>query len=252
MALAGKVGDVESDLPIALFQSDLHPATLTFDTSGFLDGSVTAAMVASVLRDLHAPAAIRALRVVLPDRTDVAPLVATGFTVTRRTRLICYDLTLPDHPAMATDMPDGMAGEWVPRSGRADWAGWFAAHWAHYKGLHCDNPSCNLGFVGRAVVFGGVDLVEGLFVRDAAGTLRGFASLRTDQRIGWVGGNADFAACLLATALRRAAANGWARATVEVDDDDTALWGAAQVTARDIVATFLTWTWDRPAVEKTL
>ncbi|MBS1300994.1 hypothetical protein [Loktanella sp. SALINAS62] len=209
---------------IRWLKSALHPHALTLDDDCIAAASDPAALTLAVA-GLRLPGFIHHLRVVLPAGMDISPFSACGFRPVRQTRLVALDpvgfaATLPDLPA-------GWSAHWRRPVDGADWPGWYAAHWDHYARMHRSNPPRDPGPQGRALVFGGDDLQESLFVTDAKGALAGFGSLRTGQELGWLD-STDYRSqqvpAILGAVLRRAAASGWTSATCEVDDDHRALW----------------------------
>lgn len=244
--MAGACGQNDV-VDIPLYKSDLHPEALTLDDRLWQAGPVTVARLTALQSNLKAPSIIKRLRVVLPDTTDAASVDAAGFAVARTTRLI--DLALP-HPTLTQrQMPDGMTIAWHAPDADADWAAWCACHWAYYHRVHTSNPPVDPGPIGRHKMFVGDDLIAGLFVRNTQGALCGFASLRRDYQMGWIGvsrsGDTHMVPALLATCLRHGAALGWSTASLEVDDDDPALWRTVDAIT-DPYRTYLTWVWDRP------
>ncbi|MCB5199866.1 hypothetical protein LGQ03_11520 [Loktanella sp. TSTF-M6] len=209
---------------IRWFKSALHPNALTLDDDS-LDAACDPAALTLAIAGLNLPDFIHRLRVVAPADMDLTAFFALGFRSVRRTQLVAIDLnTLP---LTLPDLPADWAAQWVSPGDPADWTGWFAAHWDHYARTHRSNPPRDPGPEGRALIFGGDDLTDALFVTDAQGALVAFGSLRADMELGWLDATRagpGHVPAVLGAVLRRAVASGWTQATCEVDDDHAALW----------------------------
>jgi len=228
------------DLPWMM--SDLHPHALSLDEDA-LDDPEFATRLAADLAQMSPPDIIHRYRVIARagQREDV--LKKHGFTVTRLTRLVDLTFDLLDDPILR-DADMSLSPHWFTRSERAPWGQWLDAHWRHYVTGHQTNPP-RLPPQGPRKVFIGDDLVEGFALRDGPqGRVRAFASLRKDQDIGWIGGAAHLPATL-AACLRRAATLGWAKAGLEVDDDDHVLWSLIDRLGVAPTQEFVTWQLER-------
>ncbi|WP_296417004.1 hypothetical protein [Pseudooctadecabacter sp.] len=220
-------------------QSDLHPHALSVMEDA-LDRPDLALALAEDLNAFNPPDIIHRYRIVALRGQADETLSANGFTPNRITQLIDLPLSAQDHPAL-TPLPDHIAAHWFRPGERAPWDAWVQAHWRHYQTTHHSNPP-RIPKGGLRDVFIGDDLVEGLALRNGPqGRTHAFASLRTGQELGWIGGDPALLPATLATCLRRATAIGWTKATVEVDDDDHALWSLIGRLNIPPAQTYVTW-----------
>lgn len=230
-------------------KSDLHPHALSLDEDA-LDGADFADALTADLAAMDPPDIIHRFRVVAEAGQQDAALVANGFSVTRLTHIINLPLDTLDHPALSDKLPDTLNPHWFTKKDRAPWGAWIDAHWRHYCATHASNPP-RPPPRGLRQIFVGKDLVEAFALRKGPqGRVRGFGSLRADQELGWIGGPADCLPHVLAACLRRATTLGWAKATLEVDDDDRALWALVDVLDVTPAQTFVTWQRERGAANR--
>lgn len=224
--------------------SQLHPHALSLTEDALTAADFPDALAAD-LAALAPPSVIHRYRIIAHAGEHETTLCANGFTATRLTTLTDLPLDLINHPRLDIPLPNSLSPHWFTRKERAPWGGWIANHWRHYQATHTANPPRE-PLKGLRKIFVGKDFVEGLALRDGPqGRVRGFASLRSDQELGWVGGGAALLPHLLTACLRRATALGWTTATIEVDDDDRDLW--ALITALNVPPqqTFVTWQRER-------
>ena len=220
--------------------SDLHPHALSL-TQDALDGGLFSRHLRIDLRDMSPPSIIHRYRIVAKagQRTDT--LAVNGFSATRLTRLYDLKFNVLNHPSLSDDLPPNISPHWFVGGERGPWQQWLDAHWKHYMAMHRSNPP-RLPVKGARQVFLGEDLTEAFALRDGPqGRVKTFASLRSDQEIGWIGGDADLLPHALAACLRRAMAIGWTHATLEVDDDDRALWALVDGLGVEPDQEFVTW-----------
>lgn len=223
--------------------SDLHPHALSLSEDA-LDDPDFADKLTSDLAVMSPPDIIHRFRVVARAGQSAQTLKQHGFAVTRLTRLIDLKFDVLDHPALGEDLPPHLAPHWFMPTERGPWDQWLDAHWRQYVARHTTNPP-QRPVGGVRQVFMGDDLIEGFALRDGPqGRVRAFASLRRGQELGWIGG-ADHLPQTLAACLRRAATLGWVKLSVEVDDDDHALWGLIDGLGVAPSQEFVTWQLER-------
>ena len=228
--------------------SDLHPHALSL-TEDALGDDFAPALVDD-LADMNPPDIIERFRCVFPEGPATDVLMAAGFSAVRLTRLLDLNVTIADHPALAANPPGHLAPHWFKSDERAPWKNWLAAHWRHYCATHASNPPRE-PVRGVRTIFIGNDLVEGFALRDGPqGRVRAFGSLRNGNELGWIGGAPTLIAPTLAACLRRATALGWTKATLEVDDDDAALWALADRLGVAPAQTFVTWQLERDPAKR--
>lgn len=224
--------------------SGLHPYALSL-TEDALDIPEFAAALGHDLATHTPPDTIHRYRIIAHKGEHEETLRAHGFSATRLTRLTALPIDLLSHPMLDVRLPKTLAAHWFTVKERAPWGGWIGQHWRHYQAMHQSNPARE-PVKGVRKVFVGKTFVEGLALRDGPqGRVRGFASLRTDQKLGWIGGGADLLPHLLEACLRRATALGWTSATIEVDDDDRELWALIAALGVAPHQTFVTWQRER-------
>ncbi len=229
--------------------SDLHPHALTLTEDALERGDLTDALAAD-LAAFNPPDTIHRYRVIALAGEHEQTLRANGFAATRLTTLTDLPLDLVSHDLLDVTLPETLSVHWFTRKERAPWGGWIGQHWRHYQATHQSNPPRE-PVKGLRKIFIGTDLVEGLALREGPqGRVRGFASLRDNQELGWIGGGADLLPHLLAACLRRATALGWTSATVEVDDDDRDLWALITALGVPPQQTFVTWHRERDPARK--
>jgi len=228
--------------------SDLHPHALSLTDDAI--GSDFALALEADLAEMTPPEIIQRYRCSFAQGVQTDALVDAGFHASRLTRIVDLPLSLVDHPMLNVDLPDGISTHWFRRKERAPWNQWLTAHWRHYQAVHLSNPPREpVGGLNK--VFIGDDLVEGLALRlGPQGRVRSFASLRKESQIGWIGGAQELLAQTLATCLRRATAIGWIKATIEVDDDDVALWGLIEALGVAPDQTYVTWQLERDPAKR--
>jgi len=229
-------------------QSDLHPHALTLDDAA-LDRPDLADALRTDIAAFNLPDVIHRYRVVARAGQAETDLIAAGFMATRVTHITELPLEIQHHPTLARALPARVAPHWFNCGERAPWDDWVAAHWRHYRATHRSNPP-NIPETGLNDIFIGDDLICGLALRDGPqGRTRAFGSLRKSdeggQNIGWIGGAPDLLPQTLHACLRRATAIGWTSATIEVDDDDHALWSLMQTLDIAPLETYVTWHKDR-------
>jgi len=229
--------------------SDLHPHALSLEEDA-LEGSDFADALADDLATMDPPDIIHRFRVVAePDQQDAA-LIDNGFAVTRLTHIIDLPLDVMDHPALSDALPDGLNPHWFTKKERAPWGAWMESHWRHYCVTHASNPPRRPPR-GLRRIFVGNDLVEAFALRAGPqGRVRGFASLRDNQELGWLGGTTDALPHVLAACLRRATTLGWVKATLEVDDDNRDLWALTGALDVQPTQTYVTWQRERDAARR--
>ncbi|MEL6960092.1 MAG: hypothetical protein AAGL89_14180 [Pseudomonadota bacterium] len=215
--------------------SDLHPHALSLDEDA-LEHPDFQRVLTDDLAAMAPPDIIHRFRAVGRDGQQTEVLKAAGFSVTRLTRLIDLPLNL--------DLPHALeahiAPHWFGPEERGPWEQWLDAHWRHYDTLHQSNPPQQPA-QGLAPLFAGADLIAAFALRDGPqGRVLSFASLREGEELGWIGGRPDLLDQTLSACLRRAAALGWSKATLEVDDDDRPLWALASDLPGP-TRTFVTW-----------
>ena len=229
--------------------SDLHPHALSLTEDALIHRDFADALAADVVA-LDPPEYIHRYRVIAPAGDHERTLRNIGFTATRLTTITDLPLDLAAHPLLDKKVLETLSAHWFTRKERAPWGAWIAAHWRHYQATHRSNPPRE-PVRGLRKIFIGKDLVEGLALREGPqGRVRGFASLREGQELGWIGGPGEVLPDLLCACLRRATSLGWSKATLEVDDDDRALW--ALVTSLGVVPkqTYVTWQRERDPARK--
>ena len=229
--------------------SDLHPHALSL-TEDALEVVDFADALAADLAAFNPPDTIHRYRIIAHRGEHETVLRANGFIATRLTTLTALPLTLVNHPMLDKPLPKALSAHWFTLKERAPWGGWIGAHWRHYQATHTSNPPRE-PVKGLRKIFVGEDFVEGLALRDGPqGRVRGFASLRDDQELGWIGGAGDLVAHLLVACLRRATALGWTTATIEVDDDDRDLWALVKALEIAPQQTFVTWQRERDPAKR--
>jgi len=229
--------------------SDLHPHALSLMDEDALGAEFAVALHAD-LDSMNPPPVIHRYRCVLPEGCETETLIEAGFHVTRLTRIVDLPVSAADHALLRAPMPTHIAPHWFRTDERAPWDTWVAAHWQHYQALHFANPAAEPA-CGLNAVFVGDDLVEGLALREGPqGRIRAFASLRTGDEIGWIGGVPDLIPLALGACLRRATALGWSRASLEVDDDDAPLWALLDGLGQPVTQTYVTWQLERAAAKR--
>lgn len=228
--------------------SDLHPHALSLSEDALCDDFDVA--LAADLAAMNPSSFIARFRCVFPEGGQTETLKTAGFHAVRLTRLVGLPITLADHPALSGDIPAHIAPHWFRLGERGPWGNWIAAHWRHYQAVHLSNPPRE-PTAGLRQIFIGSDLVEALALRDGPqGGVRAFASLRDNHEIGWVGGSVDLLPLALGACLRRAAAQGWSKATIEVDDDDAALWALIDDLGVAPAQTYVTWQLERDPAKR--
>ncbi len=229
--------------------SDLHPHALTL-TEDALEGGDLAQALAADLAAFHPPEIIHRYRIIAHAGDHEDALQSNGFIATRLTTLTDLPLSLVSHPTLDVELPQSLSAHWFTLKERAPWGQWIGQHWRHYQATHLSNPPRE-PVKGLRKIFIGTDLVEGLALRDGPqGRVRSFASLRDDQNLGWIGGTSDHLPYLLGACLRRATALGWTKATIEVDDDDRALWALVSALGVAPQHTFVTWQRERDPAKR--
>lgn len=224
--------------------SDLHPHALSLDDDA-LDVDDFGRKLADDLAAMQPPDIIHRYRVVAQAGQQDAALVANGFSAVRLTHLVDVPFDSLDHPLLVPPLPDHMNPHWFTRGERGPWVNWIDAHWRHYITTHASNPP-RMPPRGLRAIFVGEDLVEGFALRDGPqGRVRGFSSLRDGQELGWIGGASGLLPHLLAASLRRAVTIGWTKLSVEVDDDDRALWALIADLDVPVKQAFVTWQRER-------
>jgi len=218
--------------------SDLHPHALSL-TEDALTGADFADSLAADLAAFDPPETIHRYRIIAPAGGYEKTLCDNGFSATRFTTLTNLPLDLLSHPALDVPLPKSLSAHWFTTKERAPWGEWVGQHWRHYQATHRSNPPRE-PIKGVRRIFVGNDFVEGLALRSGPqGRVRAFASLRDGQEIGWIGGGAALLPHVLGAAL------GWTTATVEVDDDDRALWALVSSLGVQPEQTFVTWQRER-------